>query len=75
MIFLSKNNKLEAYVYFNNDDKIEVGQKMEFGRMAASLWLNFKISCKGIHATAAQCGDIDLLSEYEKIYHRISKNL
>ena len=63
--FYSKDNKLEAYVYFNNDDKLKWTKDWDLNDWQ-SLWLNFKISCKGIHDYYSVGREELILTEYEK---------
>ena len=70
----SKNNIIYAYVYFNNDDKIEVGNRWSFDEWQRHYGLISRLVAKEFMKLKSNQKDINLLSEYEKIYHRISKN-
>ena len=76
-----KNNALyskfiiiDAYVYFNNDDKIEVDKRWNLDEWQFRYGLISRLVAKEYMKLQSNQKDIDLLSEYEKIYHRISKN-
>ena len=71
----SKNSTMEAYVYFNNDDSIEVDKSWDLGEWQRCYGLISRLVAKEYMKLQCNYNDIDLLSEYEKIYHRISKNL
>ena len=71
----SKNNTVEAYIYFNNDDKIELDKSWDLGEWQRRYGLISRLVAKEYMKLQSNCKDIDLLSEYEKIYNRISKNL
>ena len=71
----SKNSTMEAYVYFNNDDNIEVDKSWDLGEWQRCHGLISRLVAKEYMKLQCNDNDIDLLSEYEKIYHRISKNL
>ena len=73
--FIAKNNKLEAYVYFNNDDKIEIGKDWNLDEWQRCYGLISRLVAKEYMQLQRRCGEIDLLAEYEKIYNRLSKNL
>ena len=72
---ISKNNKLEAYVYFNNDDKIEIGKDWNLDEWQRCYGLISRLVAKEYMQLQRRFGEIDLLAEYEKIYNRLSKNL
>ena len=69
-----KNNIIYAYVYFNNDDKIEVDKRWNLDEWQFRYGLISRLVAKEYMKLQSNQKDIDLLSEYEKIYHRISKN-
>ena len=72
---LSDNmDMVEAQVYFNTDEKIEVGDRWslrtwqrEFGDVSRRVAIEFM----QLHNLS---NEIDLLMEYEKIYSRVFKN-
>ena len=70
----SKNNTIYAYVYFNNDDKIEVNKRWNLDEWQFRYGLISRLVAEEYMKLQSNQKDIDLLSEYEKIYHRISKN-
>ena len=70
----SKNNTMEAYVYFNNDDNIELDKSWDLDEWQRRYGLISRLVAKEYMKLQSNCKDIDLLSEYEKIYNRISKN-
>ena len=69
-----RNNTIYAYVYFNNDDKIEVDKRWNLDEWQFRYGLISRLVAKEYMKLQSNHKDIDLLSEYEKIYHRISKN-
>ena len=69
-----KNNTIDAYVYFNNDDKIEVDKRWNLVEWQRRHGLISRLVAKEYMKLQSNHKDIDLLSEYEKIYNRISKN-
>ena len=71
----SKNSIIDAYVYFINDDNIEVDKIWDLGEWQLCHGLISRLVAKEYMKLQNNYKDIDLLSEYEKIYHRISKNL
>ena len=71
----SKNNIIYAYVYFNNDDKIEVDKRWNLDEWQRRHGLISRLVAKEYMKLQSNYKNIDLLSEYEKIYHRVSKNL
>ena len=70
----SKDNTIYAYVYFNNDDKIEVDKRWNLDEWQRRYGLISRLVAKEYMKLQSNHKDIDLLSEYEKIYNRISKN-
>ena len=68
-------NKIEAYVYFNNDKEIEIGKEWNLGEWQRCYGLISRLVAKEYMPLRRRCGEIDLLAEYEKIYNRVSKNL
>ena len=73
-ILTSKNNIIYAYVYFNNDDKIELDKRWNLEEWQRRYGLISRLVAKEYMKLQSNQKDIDLLSEYEKIYNRISKN-
>jgi len=69
-----KNNIIDAYVYFNNDDKIEVDKRWNLDEWQFCYGLISRLAAKEYMKLQSNQKYIDLLSEYEKIYQRISKN-
>ena len=70
----SKNNTIDAYVYFNNDDKIEVDKRWNLEEWQHRYGLISRLVAKEYMKLQSNCNDIDLLSEYKKIYYFISEN-
>jgi AIG2-like family. len=68
-----KNNIIDAYVYFNNDDKIELDKRWNLDEWQLRYGLISRLVAKEYMKLKSNHKDIDLLSEYEKIYHRVSK--
>ena len=73
--FYSKENKLEAYVYFNNDNKFEIGKDWDLDEWQRCYGLISRLVAKEYMQLQRRFGEIDLFAEYEKIYNRLSKNL
>ena len=73
--FSSKENKLGAYVYFNNDDKLEIGNDWDLNDWQRRFGLISRMAAKEYMLLQLRCGEIDFLTEYEKIYTRLSENL
>ena len=73
--FYSKENKLEAYVYFNNDEKFEIGNNWDLNDWQRRFGLISRLAAKEYMLLQRRCGEIDFLTEYEKIYTRLSENL
>ena len=73
--FYKKENKLEAYVYFNNDDKFEIGKDWNLGEWQRRYGLISRLAAKEYMFLQRRCGKIDYLAEYEKIYTHLSENL
>ena len=73
--FESKENKLDAYVYFNNDDKFEIGNDWDLNDWQRRFGLISRLAAKEYMLLQRRCGEIDFLTEYEKIYTRLSENL
>ena len=67
-------NKLEAYAYFNNDDKFEIGKDWNLDEWQRRYGLISRLAAKEYMLLQRKCGEIDYLAEYEKICNRISKN-
>ena len=73
--FYTKKNKLEAYVYFNNDDKLEISKDWSLDEWQRRYGLISRLAAKEYMLLQRSCGEIDFLAEYEKIYTRLSENL
>ena len=73
--YFPKKSKIEAYVYFNNDDKIEIGKDWNLDEWQRCYGLISRLVAKEYMQLQRRFGEIDLLAEYEKIYNRLSKNL
>ena len=73
--FYPLNKKLQAYVYFNNDEKFEIGKDWDLNEWQRRYGLISRLAAKEYMLLKRRCREIDFLAEYEKIYHRISKNL
>ena len=69
-----KNNIIDAYVYFNNDDKIELDKRWNLDEWQRRYGLISRLVAREYMELQSNHKDIDLLSEYEKIYNRVSKN-
>ena len=69
-----KNSTIEAYVYFNNDDNIEVDKSWDLDEWQRRHGLISRLVARQYMKLKSNRKDIDLLSEYEKIYRRLSKN-
>ena len=69
-----KKNKKEAYVYFNDDDNVEVDKNWDLDEWQRCHGLVSRLVAKEYMKLQSNYKDIDLLSEYEKIYCRVSKN-
>ena len=69
-----KINIIDAYVYFNNDDKIEIGKDWDLDEWQRRYGLISRLAAKEYMPLCRRCGEIDLLAEYEKIYNRLSEN-
>ena len=73
--FYPRKNKLEAHVYFNNDNKIEIGKDWDLDEWQRCYGLISRLAAKEYMPLRCRRGEIDLLAEYEKIYNRLSENL
>ena len=73
--FYSQENKLEAYVYFNNDGKFEIGKDWDLNEGQRRYGFISRLVAKEYMLLQRRCGKIDFLAEYEKIYTRLSENL
>ena len=73
--FYPLNKKLQVYVYFNNDEKFEIGKDWDLNEWQRRYGLISRLAAKEYMLLKRRCREIDFLAEYEKIYHRISKNL
>ena len=69
-----EDSAIYAYVYFNNDDKIGVDKRWNLDEWQFRYGLISRLVAKEYMKLQSNHKDIDLLSEYEKIYHCISKN-
>ncbi|MCH1413303.1 MAG: gamma-glutamylcyclotransferase [Rhodobacteraceae bacterium] len=65
----------EAYVYFNCDDKIEVSKNWSLDEWQTRYGLISRLVAKEYMTLKCKLGEIDLLSEYKKIYDRLSAKL
>ena len=73
--FFDSGNKIEAYVYFNNDTKIELGNVWSLFDWQQRYGLISRLVAKEYMKLRSRSNEIDLLSEYEKLYNRISSKL
>ena len=73
--FDSKESKLDAYVYFNNDDKFEIGNDWDLNDWQRRFGLISRLAAKEYMQLQRSCGEVDFLPENEKIYTRLSENL
>ena len=69
-----KNNTKEAYVYFSDDENVEVDKNWDLDEWQRCHGLISRLVAKDYMKLQSNYKDIDLLSEYEKIYRRVSKN-
>lgn len=69
--FYKKEKKLEAYVYFNNDDKFQIGKDWNLDEWQRRYGLISRLAAKEYMLLQRRCGKIDYLEEYEKIYTRL----
>ena len=69
-----KNETKEAYVYFSGDDNVEVDKNWNLDEWQRCYGLISRLVAKEYMKLQSNYKDIDLLSEYEKIYRRVSKN-
>ena len=80
-ILLKNNNKfgfedeVDAYVYFNFDNKIEVSKDWALDEWQLHYGLISRLVAKEYMTLQSGVGEIDLLSEYKKIYDRLSSKL
>jgi gamma-glutamylcyclotransferase (GGCT)/AIG2-like uncharacterized protein YtfP len=80
-ILLERNNifsfddKVEAYVYFNCDDKTEGNKDWSLYEWQQRYGLISRLVAKEYMALQSSLGETDLLSEYKKIYDRLSAKL
>ena len=80
-ILLERNNifsfddKVEAYVYFNCDDKTEGNKDWSLDEWQQRYGLISRLVAKEYMTLQSSLGEIDLLSEYKKIYDRLSAKL
>ena len=65
----------EAYVYFNCDDKTETGEDWSLDEWQQRYGLISRLVAKEYMKMQSRIGEIDLLSEYKKIYDRLSAKL
>ena len=73
--FYSLKNKLQAYVYFNVDDKMEIGKDWDLDEWQRCYGLISRLAAKEYMPLRCRRGETDLLAEYEKIYNRLFENL
>ena len=71
----SLDSKVEAYVYFNCDDKTEVSKDWSLDEWQQRYGLISRLVAKEYMSLQSRLGQIDLLSEYNKIYDRLSAKL
>ena len=71
----SFDHKVEAYVYFNCDDKTEVSKDWSLDEWQQRYGLISRLVAKEYMTLQSSFGEIDLLSEYNKIYDRLSTKL
>ena len=71
----SFDDENEAYVYFNCDNKIEVGNDWSLDEWQMRYGLISRLVAKEYMTLKSRLGEIDLLSEYKKIYDRLSAKL
>ena len=60
-----KNNIVDAYVYFNNDDKIELDKRWNLDEWQRRYGLISRLVAKEYMKLQSNHNDIDLLAEYE----------
>ena len=68
----SLDSKVEAYVYFNCDDKTEVSKDWSLEEWQQRYGLISRLVAKEYMSLQSRLGEIDLLSEYKQIYDRLS---
>ena len=71
----SSDDKVDAYVYFNRDDKTEVSRDWSLDEWQQRYGLISRLVAKEYMTLQSSLGEIDLLSEYKKIYDRLSAKL
>ena len=71
----SFDDKVEAYVYFNCDDKTEVSKDWSLDEWQQRYGFISRLVAKEYMTLQSSLGEIDLLSEYKKIYDRLSAKL
>ncbi len=69
------DDKVEAYVYFNCDDKTEVSKDWSLDEWQQRYGLISRLVAKEYMTLQSRLGEIDLLAEYNKIYDRLSAKL
>ena len=80
-ILLERNNifsfddKVKAYVYLNCDDKTEGNKNWSLDEWQRRYGLISRLVAKEYMTLQSSLGEIDLLSEYKKIYDRLSAKL
>ena len=73
--FYKTENKLEAYVYFNNNEKFEISKDWDLNEWQRRYGLISRMAAKEYMLLQRRCGETDFLAEYEKIYTSLSENL
>jgi len=71
----SFSNEVEAYAYFNCDDKIEASRDWSLDEWQLHYGLISRLVAKEYMTLQSGNGEIDLLSEYKKIYDRLLSKL
>ena len=69
------NDRVEAYVYFNCDDKIETSKDWSLDEWQLRYGLISRLVAKEYMTLQSRTGEIDLLFEYKNIYDRLSAKL
>ena len=71
----SFDDKVEAYVYFNCDDKTEVSKDWSLDEWQQRYGFISRLVAKEYMTLQSSLGETDLLAEYKKIYDRLSAKL
>ena len=71
----SFDDQVEAYVYFNCDDKTEGNKDWSLDEWQQRYGFISRLVAKEYMALQSSLGETDLLSEYKKIYDRLSAKL